>query len=96
MIKATDRATMLNLMVGLNGYTLCSGSICEELNGPDYIALPFKGDQSKKGHAFPFDVESHLHSSVLNIYLNEVFIKCQSESPPISRRRRPCGRKIYL
>ena len=23
-IKATDRATMLNLMVGLNGYTLCS------------------------------------------------------------------------
>ena len=32
-IKATDRATMLNLMVGLNGYTLCSGVISEELNG---------------------------------------------------------------
>ena len=29
-IKANDRATMLNLMVGLNGYTLCSGIICEE------------------------------------------------------------------
>ncbi len=28
-----DRATMLNLMVGLLGYTLCSGIICEELNG---------------------------------------------------------------
>lgn len=27
-IKATDRATMLNLMIGLNGYTLCSGIIC--------------------------------------------------------------------
>ena len=26
-IKASDRATMLNLMVGLNGYTLCSGII---------------------------------------------------------------------
>lgn len=36
MIKANDRATMLNLMVGLNGYTLCSGIICEELNGSDY------------------------------------------------------------
>ena len=32
-IKANDRATMLNLMVGLNGYTLCSGIISEELNG---------------------------------------------------------------
>lgn len=31
---------MLNLMVGLNGYTLCSGIICEELNGDDYIAVP--------------------------------------------------------
>lgn len=44
-IKANDRATMLNLMVGLNGYTLCSGIICEELNGGDYIAVPFKDDE---------------------------------------------------
>ena len=36
---------MLNLMVGLNGYTLCSGFICEELNGSDYIAIPFKDDE---------------------------------------------------
>ncbi len=44
-IKATDRATMLNLMVGLNGYTLCSGIICEELNGSDYAAVPFRDDE---------------------------------------------------
>ena len=44
VIKANDRATMLNLMVGLNGYTLCSGIICEELNGNDYIAVPFRDD----------------------------------------------------
>ena len=43
-IKATDRATMLNLMVGLNGYTLCSGIICEELNGSDFTAIPFEPD----------------------------------------------------
>lgn len=42
IIKANDRATMLNLMIGLNGYTLCSGIICEELNGSDYIAVPFE------------------------------------------------------
>ena len=41
-IKANDRATMLNLMVGLNGYTLCSGIISEEINGSDYVAVPFK------------------------------------------------------
>lgn len=45
VIKANDRATMLNLMVGLNGYTLCSGIICEELNGSDYIAVPFQDDE---------------------------------------------------
>ncbi|MGN1081421.1 MAG: LysR family transcriptional regulator [Acutalibacteraceae bacterium] len=45
IIKANDRATMLNLMVGLNGYTLCSGIICEELNGDDYTAVPFEFDE---------------------------------------------------
>ncbi len=47
-IKACDRATMLNLMVGLNGYTLCSGIICEELNGADYIAVPFEDDGANR------------------------------------------------
>ncbi|MBQ8356268.1 MAG: LysR family transcriptional regulator [Clostridia bacterium] len=46
-IKANDRATMLNLMIGLNGYTLCSGIICEELNGTDYIAVPFEHEDSE-------------------------------------------------
>ena len=41
IIKVCDRATVLNLMVGLNGYTICSGIICEELNGNDYVAVPF-------------------------------------------------------
>ncbi len=43
-IRCCDRATMLNLMVGVQGYTLCSGIICEELNGSDYIAVPFEAD----------------------------------------------------
>ena len=42
LIKIDDRATVLNLMVGLNAYTLCSGIICEELNGSDYVAIPLK------------------------------------------------------
>ena len=43
-IKTTDRATNLNLMTGLNGYTLCSGIICEELNGSDFVAVPYQAD----------------------------------------------------
>ena len=44
-IRANDRATLLNLMVGLNGYTLCSGIICEDLNGEDYCAVKLKSDE---------------------------------------------------
>ena len=45
LIRANDRATMLNLMVGLNGYTLCSGIICEGLNGEDYCAIRLESDE---------------------------------------------------
>ncbi len=45
LIKADDRATLLNLMVGLNGYTLCSGIICEELYGSDYCTVKLKSDE---------------------------------------------------
>ena len=48
IVKACDRATMLNLMVGLNGYTLCSGIICNELNGDDYAAIPFDADDENQ------------------------------------------------
>lgn len=44
-IRANDRATLLNLMVGLNGYTLCSGILCEDLNGKDYCAVKLKSDE---------------------------------------------------
>lgn len=47
-IKANDRATMLNLMVGLDGYTLCSGIIGEELNGDSYTAVPFETDEAQE------------------------------------------------
>ena len=39
-IKVRDRATLFNLLIGLNGYTICSGIISHELNGPEIIARP--------------------------------------------------------
>lgn len=45
-VRVSDRATILNLMVGINGYTLCSGIICEDLNGSDYCAVRLKTDET--------------------------------------------------
>lgn len=45
MIKCSDRATILNMMSGLNGYTICCGIICEELNGEGYTAIPLDTDE---------------------------------------------------
>ena len=39
-IRVRDRATLFNLLIGLNGYTVCSGVIDEQLNGKDIIAVP--------------------------------------------------------
>lgn len=41
-IRVRDRATLFNLLIGLNGYTICSGIIDERLNGKDIIAIPLK------------------------------------------------------
>lgn len=39
-IKVRDRATLFNLLIGLNGYTICSGVISQKLNGRNIIAKP--------------------------------------------------------
>lgn len=57
VIKADDRATMLNLMVGLNGFTLCSGIISEDLNGDDYAAIPLK--ESEKNAYRLYQAQGH-------------------------------------
>ena len=41
-IRVRDRATLFNLLIGLNGYTVCSGVIDENLNGENIIAVPLK------------------------------------------------------
>jgi DNA-binding transcriptional LysR family regulator len=39
-IKVNDRATLSNLLIGLNGFTICTGIISEQLNGKDIISIP--------------------------------------------------------
>ena len=46
LIRVCDRATGLNLMVGLNGFTLCSGILCENLNGSEHCAIKLESDEA--------------------------------------------------
>lgn len=70
IIKADDRGTMLNLMVGLNGYTLCSGIISEKINGDDYVAIPLKeSERIRIGYIRHKGVKL---SMLGEIYLNEL------------------------
>ena len=49
-----DRATLFNMLIGLNGYTICSGVISEELNGPNIVARPLDiDDYMEIGYILP-------------------------------------------
>lgn len=39
-IKVRDRATLFNLLIGLNGYTVSTGILSKDLNGENIIAKP--------------------------------------------------------
>ena len=39
-IHVSDRATLFNLLIGLNGYTICSGILSSDLNGDQIISVP--------------------------------------------------------
>lgn len=66
-IRVRDRATLFNLLIGLNGYTLCSGVIDKELNGKNIIAIPL--------HA---ETDMHIgivtHNKVLPSKLGSIYI----------------------
>lgn len=44
-IQVRDRATLFNLVIGLNGFTVSSGVIDHKLNGSDIIAKPLAVDK---------------------------------------------------
>lgn len=44
-IVVTDRASLFNLVIGLNGYTISSGILSEELNGTSIVAVPLKSSE---------------------------------------------------
>ena len=70
IIRGNDRATMLNLMIGLNGYTLCSGVICDALNGDDALAIPLK-ESEKMEIGYIYRAGTNI-STLGRLYLEEL------------------------
>ena len=68
-IIVCDRATLFNLLIGMDGYTICSGIISEELNGPNIIAKPLKVDDYMEiGYILPSGLpKSILTSSFITL-----------------------------
>ena len=47
-IHVSDRATLFNLLIGLNGYTICSGVLSSDLNGDNIISIPLATDEKMR------------------------------------------------
>ena len=46
VIYVSDRATLFNLLIGLNGYTICSGILNRNLNGDSIMAVPLETEEN--------------------------------------------------
>ncbi len=45
-IRVNDRATLFNLLIGLNGYTISTGVLSADLNGNEIIAVPLASEET--------------------------------------------------
>ncbi|SHN10651.1 LysR family transcriptional regulator [Gracilibacillus kekensis] len=71
-IRVSDRATLFNLLIGLNGYTISTGVISHKLNSKDIIAVPL--DVNEEIH-----VGYITHKNVTNSKLAEIYIQYLKE-----------------
>ena len=68
-IRVRDRATLFNLLIGLNGYTVCSGVIDENLNGKDIIAVPLADESEMR-------IGYITHKKVRHSSLGATYLEC--------------------
>lgn len=70
IIKVDDRATVNNMTVGLNGYTICAGIVCEELNTSGHIIIPMvEADTMRLGY---IKAKNTKVSELGKLYLDEL------------------------
>ncbi len=66
-IKVSDRAAVVNLMIGVNGYTISTGVFPEYLHGEDIIAVPLDVDEK-------IQVGTIMHKDVTLTHLGEIYL----------------------
>mgnify|MGYP000413695610 CR=1 FL=1 len=77
-IRVRDRATLFNLLIGLNGYTVCSGVIDEELNGENIVAVPLEAQGD-------MHIGTVTHKKVLPSRLGAIYRDCLLYTSPSPR-----------
>ena len=70
-----DRASLFNMLIGLNGYTICSGIISPELNGTDIVSIPLAIDDY-------MDIGYILPSAIKPSVLTQQYIRILSSLTP--------------
>ncbi|KAB2335031.1 LysR family transcriptional regulator [Bacillus mesophilum] len=80
-IRVTDRATLFNLLIGLNGYTISTGVISHKLNSKDIVAVPLLVDEViNVGYITRKDVTK---STLANIYIQYLKETIEEELKPL-------------
>lgn len=75
-IVVTDRATLFNLLIGLNGYTISSGIVSSDLNGTNIVSIPLQSSETMEigyiSHTDrPLDKVSTAYLDHLRKYISE-------------------------
>ncbi|AQQ53349.1 LysR family transcriptional regulator [Planococcus lenghuensis] len=74
-IRVSDRATLFNLLIGLNGYTISTGIISYDINDDDIVALPLKVDERiTVGYITRKNVTNSLLATLYIDYLKETIL----------------------
>ncbi len=65
-IVVSDRATLFNLLIGLNGYTISSGILSTDLNGDNIVSIPLDSDEVMEIGYISDGVLSNMSKNYLN------------------------------
>lgn len=73
-IVVSDRATLFNLLIGLDGYTICSGILSSDLNGTEIVSIPLESSERMEiGYiydtGYPLSAISERYIALLKEYI---------------------------
>ena len=78
-IHVSDRATLFNLLIGLNGYTISTGVISRELNGSDIVSVPLHVDEEiRVGYITHKNVKNSPLANIYIEYLKDTIVEEQA------------------